>query len=256
MKTIKLKIILSTFIVFLIGCNSKNNNQEVLKKDSTKIIVKKSNSTKKHQLENCNCEESPKLKDYISCEETVFSNGAKIYRQYNCDSSWVVFQNKNLKKNIYSLEKELVEYTHKLGYIDWIEFKGGILMYNKTASGGFYPMEFVLLDKNSGNIIVNLRKGIFLGESFKNPFLISLNIEKPMFNVFNLDTKKSAKINFDFARIDNTMKLNDVLYPELLFDDGSVVNGVFKIKYRYKLKENDEWKFENIVIDLDKVQFY
>lgn len=116
-------------------------------------------------------------------------------------------------------------------------------------------MEFVLLNKNSGKIILNFGKGIFLGESSKAPYLISLDIEKPMFNVFNLDTKKTAKINFDFARIDNTMKLNEVLYPELLFDDGSVVNGVFKIKYRYKLKENDEWKFENIVIDLNKVQF-
>lgn len=167
----------------------------------------------------------------------------------------MVFENKNIKKNIYSLDKELIEYTHKLGYVDWVEFKSGLLMYNKTASGGFYPMEFVLLNKNSGKIILNLGKGIFIGETLKNPYLISLDIEKPMFNVFNLDTKKSAKINFDFARIDNTMKLNEVLYPELLFDEGSIMNGVFKIKYRYKLKENDNWKFETVVIDLNKVEF-
>lgn len=254
MKTIKFNILLFA-IILLSGCNSKNNNQKISKKDSIIDLVKKSDLTKKYQLANCNCEENPELKDYISCEETVFSNGAKIYRQFNCDSSWLVFENKNLKKNIYSLDKELIEYTHKLGYVDWVEFKSGLLMYNKTASGGFYPMEFVLLNKNSGKIILNLGKGIFIGETLKNPYLISLDIEKPMFNVFNLDTKKSAKINFAFARIDNTMKINEALYPELLFDEGSIINGIFKIKYRYKLKENEGWKFENIVIDLNKVKF-
>lgn len=139
MKTIKLNVFLFTIIVILIGCHSKSENLMVSKNDSIKTITKKIESTKTPHSENCNCDENPGLKDYISCEETIFSNGAKIYRQYNCDSSWVVFENKNLKKNIYSLEKQLIEYTHKLGYVDWVEFKSGLLMYNKTASGGFYP---------------------------------------------------------------------------------------------------------------------
>jgi hypothetical protein len=47
---------------------------------------------------NCSCKTQPELNEIISCKKTLFKNGAKIYRQFNCDSSWVVFENKN-KKN-------------------------------------------------------------------------------------------------------------------------------------------------------------
>ena len=99
MKTIKFNIFLFAIIGILIGCNSKEN-QENIKYNSVNEMVKKSHSEKNLQLENCNCEENPELSDYISCKETVFSNGAKIYRQFNCDSSWLVFENKKVKKTI------------------------------------------------------------------------------------------------------------------------------------------------------------
>ncbi len=49
MKTIKFNIILFAIILFY-GCNSSNNNKEVLKKDFTEFIVKKSVFTKKNSL--------------------------------------------------------------------------------------------------------------------------------------------------------------------------------------------------------------
>lgn len=54
MKTIKFNILLFA-IILIFGCNSNNKNKEVLKKDSTKLIVEKSDFTNKFQLENCNC---------------------------------------------------------------------------------------------------------------------------------------------------------------------------------------------------------
>jgi hypothetical protein len=86
----------NNFVMFgiLIGCNSNSEMKAVSEHKTVKNII---------QSENCNCEENKELKDYISCKETVFRNGAKIYRQFNCDSSWLVFENKKIKKNIYSL---------------------------------------------------------------------------------------------------------------------------------------------------------
>ena len=161
-----IKFFLFAIIGILFGCNTKNNNQEVFKKDYTKLIDEKSNFTKKNQLENCNCEENTELKDYISCKETVFSNGAKIYRQFNCDSSWLVFENKNHKKNLYSLDKNLIELTSKLGYGDWKEFENSILIEEKLAAGTDAQYNYVVLNKENGEIIKKLGSELYRNEKY------------------------------------------------------------------------------------------
>lgn len=248
MKTIQ--FIFFLFLSILIGCNSKNNNQEISKKDSSKVIVKKLNSSK-----NCNCDENPKLKDLISCDTTVFTNGAKIYRQYNCDSSWLVFQNKKIIKSIFSLDKDLIELTDKLGYVEWDEYENSILIENKTISGCCQPYEYDLFDKENGDLIKKLGKDIYIGEPYKDSFFVSLDSKKAKLIFFNFKSRKTASISYDFNKIDKTIFAGFMKNPEELFHCGSIINGVFKIKYQYKLQEKDVWKYEKIVIDLNKAKF-
>lgn len=60
--------------------------------------------------QNCKCKSNPILNEIITCKKTIFKNGAKIYRQFNCDSSWVVFESKYKKKKILdALQGELIE---------------------------------------------------------------------------------------------------------------------------------------------------
>ena len=93
--------------------------------------------------QNCNCKTRPELKEIISCEKTFFKNGAKIYRQYSCDSSWVVFESKSKKKKIlFSIDdKQLIEYTGKLGFAEWFEYKNSFLVEYHTISGCCDPYE-------------------------------------------------------------------------------------------------------------------
>lgn len=254
MKTIKFNIFLFAIIGILIGCNSKEN-QENIKYNSVNEMVKKSHSEKNLQLENCNCEENPELSDYISCKETVFSNGAKIYRQFNCDSSWLVFENKKVKKSIFSLEKDLIQLTGRLGYVEWDEFENSILIETKVISGCCQPYEYDLIDKENGSLIKKLGKDIYIGESNLNPFFVSLDTQKPKINFYNLTTRRFASIDYNFNKIDVVIKSGFMRYPEELFEDGSYLEGIFKIKYRYKLQEKEDWKYEEIMIDLNKVTF-
>ncbi|MES2864463.1 MAG: hypothetical protein V4666_10120 [Bacteroidota bacterium] len=255
MKTIKFNTFLFGIIGILIGCHTKNENSKVSKNDSIKTITKKTESPKTTHSKNCNCDENHDLKDYISCEETVFSNGAKIYRQFNCDSSWLVFENKKIKKSIFSLDKDLIELTGRLGYVEWDEYKNSILVETKVISGCCQPYEYDLIDKENGSLIKKLGKDIYISQSNSNPIFASLDTQKPKINFYNLSTRKSASIDFNFNKIDVVIKSGFMRYPEELFENGSIVNGIFKIKYRYKLKENEVWKFENITIDLNKVDF-
>lgn len=257
MKTIKFNTFFFGIIGILIGCNSKNNNQKISKKDSIIDLVKKSDSTKKYQLENCNCIENPELKDYIFCKETVFSNGAKIYRQFNCDSSWLVFENKNLKKNIYSLEKQMIEYTHKLGYVEWYEYENSILFAERLASGTSAPYNFVVINKSNGEIIKELGRDLYRNEDKDFPIFVSIDADNPTsIKFYNFSSNKSYKFSFRNKKFQKALSFDvQRFHPDELFEDGSIVKGIFKIKYRYKLKENDDFKSEEIIVDLNKVEF-
>lgn len=255
-KTIQLNIFLFAILGILIGCNSKNTIIEVSQKDSVESIVSKPELPKTYLFENCNCEENPELKDIISCEETVFSNGAKIYRQFNCDSSWIVFENKNLKRNIQSLEKELIELTHRLGYVEWDEYEESILIANRLWSGSSAPYEYHLIDKETGKEIINLGQAIYLNEEHLNPYFISLDSNNSKIKIYNINTRKFAEIPFNMNKIDSTHKLGGFLqFPEELFGPGEIKNNIFKIKYSYRLVGNDELLTEKIKIDLNKVEF-
>ena len=50
--------------------------------------------------QNCKCENVPELNEIISCKKTIFKNGAKIYREFNCGSSCVIFKAKTIKKRL------------------------------------------------------------------------------------------------------------------------------------------------------------
>jgi len=255
MKTIKFNIFLFA-IILISGCNSNINNKEVLKKDSTKLIVEKLDFTNKFQLENCNCEENPELKDYISCKETVFSNGAKIYRQFNCDSSWLVFENKKIKKNIYSLEKELIDLTHRLGYVGWVEYKKSILIADRLWSGSGSPFEYHLLDKETGEKNIDLGQPIYFNEERANSYFISLDIIQSKIRIYDLDTRKSAFFPFNMSKINSSKELGYFLsFPEELFSGGEIKNNIFKIEFSYRIKGKEDDYSEEIFIDLNKLNF-
>lgn len=251
-----IRLIFLLFVIILTGCSQKNNHIVVSPIDTTEKILSKAGLPIKYRLENCFCEEFPELNDYISCDTTIFTNGAKIYRRFTCDSSWLVFENNNIKKNIYSLEKELIELTRKLGYVGWDEYKESILIADRLWSGSGSPYEYCLLDKESGKEIINLGQEIYLNKEHSDPYFISLDEDNSLIRIYNLDTRKSAFYPLDMRKIDSAFKYGGfVLYPEDLFESGEIKNNVFKIKYQYKINENDNNLLEEIVIDINKLNF-
>lgn len=254
-----IRLIFLSFVIVLTSCGSKNNYDVVSQRDSITTIIPittKSESKKKIQLKNCNCEEFPELNDFISCDTTIFTNGAKIYRRFNCDSSWLVFENKNIKKNIYSLEKELMDLTHRLGYVGWEEYKESILIADRLWSGSSSPYEFHLFDKEMGEKIIDLGQPIYLNEARTNPYFISLDTIHSKIRIYDLDTRKSAFYPFNMSKINSSKELGYFLaYPEELFGSGEIKKNIFKINYHYRLEEKDDELSEEIVIDLNKLDF-
>ncbi|MFV5690703.1 hypothetical protein ACM55K_01615 [Flavobacterium sp. LT1R49] len=195
------------------------------------------------------------MNEIISCEKTIFKNGAKIYREFTCDSSWVVFESKSKKKKIlFSIDdKELIEYTGKLGFAEWVEYKNSFLVEYHTISGCCDPYEYILFDKNSGKKIANIGRQIFVSENNKYPYFVTIDKDKSNFlNFLNLETNKIFKIDLPKGRIEKTLKITNGHFSETLFEDGEIKNGFFEIKYKYKKTEKDKWLFGKVTVDLKK----
>ncbi|WP_344823988.1 hypothetical protein [Chryseobacterium ginsenosidimutans] len=204
--------------------------------------------------QNCSCATTPNLNEIISCEKTTFKNGAKIYRQFDCNSSWLIFEDKNKKKKtLFSLDKELIELTEKLDFVSWTEYRKSFLIENRLISGCCDPSEFILFDKNNGEKISDLGREIFHSQTDQFPFFVSIDSENSDYLTFlNLDTNKIFKINLPKNRIKKTLEVTSELFIETLFEEGQIINGVFEIKYKYKKTEKDKWHIEKVFVDLKK----
>ncbi|WP_298116792.1 hypothetical protein [Flavobacterium sp.] len=204
--------------------------------------------------QNCSCKTQPELSKIISCEKTIFKNGTKIYREFNCDSSWVIFETKNNKKKIlFSLDKTLIKLTGRLGFANWFEYKNTFLIKYKTVSGCCEPNQYLLFNKTSGEKIANIERELFYSENYKYPYFISIDKDNSNFLSFmNLETNKIFKINLPKGRIEKTMKFNGGLFCESLFQNGEIKNGIFKIQYKYKKSEKSEWLIGKVSVNLIK----
>lgn len=205
--------------------------------------------------QTCSCKETPNLKDIISCDKIIFSNKAKLYRQFNCDSSWLTFESKSGKKVIlYSLEQPLIELTDRLGYQYVKENKQSFLLMNRLISGCCTSPEYLLFNKDNGKLLNNLGSLIYYSENTKDNFVLFFSDSTlNSVTLLNLDTGKQYKIYLPKNRFRATLERTGDNYAELLFDEGELKNSVFTIGYRYQKTEKAEtWYNDRIKIDLKK----
>jgi hypothetical protein len=202
----------------------------------------------------CTCKTQPNLNEIISCEKTILKNGAKIYREFSCDSSWVIFESKNRKKKVlFSLDKDLMVYTGRLGFAGWTEYKNSFLVEYHAISGCCDPYEYILFDKNNGQKIAEIGRKIFHSKNNKYPFFVGIDKDNSNYLSFlNLETNKVFIINLPKDRIEKTLKITNGIFAETLFENGEIKNGVFEIKYKYKTSEKDKWLNGKITVDLKK----
>ncbi|WP_379963714.1 hypothetical protein [Epilithonimonas sp. UC225_85] len=202
--------------------------------------------------QNCNCESKPELKKIISCKKEKFSNGSTLSWQFDCNSSRLIFQNGKIKKTIFVLESDLMDFTGRLGYSNWKEYNTTFLIENRPVSGCCDPSEFILFDKNSGNIVKEL--GTYLYQYNKREdrkFIITLSGFDTIY-VTDLLTTKIKKIKITSGRLENTLKNTKFLFANELFQEPVVTNRFVVLKYKYKNSKHDNWKVSTIKIDLNK----
>ncbi|WP_345203533.1 hypothetical protein [Chryseobacterium ginsengisoli] len=201
--------------------------------------------------QNCGCSKKPELKNLISCRPTIFKNKAKIFWEYNCNSSWITFQKGKYQHKIYSLDKATMEFSTRLGYINWTEYKNSFLIENSMASGCCDPHEYILYSKETGVKIANLGTAIFKNDSDKDPYVLTMSgNDEVLFT--NLNDNKSCRIKIPQKKIENTLKNSDKFYAEELFENFQLKKGILSMQLKYKDSRNSKWKKEAIILNTAK----
>ncbi len=87
---------------------------------------------------------------------------------------------------LFSLNKDLIDLTPRLGYHFVKEYSKLILFENKQASGGGYPTNYLLINKDSGEIFKRLGPILFYSEDQTREIIVTLiNDPIPLFSFYN-----------------------------------------------------------------------
>ncbi len=204
--------------------------------------------------QQCGCYKNPQWKEVISYDPQILKNNAKIYWQYNCDSSWLIFKNKNTKKKIFSLDKDLIGLTTRLGYSNIKEYKSSFLVEFRVISGCCEPSEYILHNKNNAEIIGKLGSFLYQDKTKNNiPFILTLKSYTSILFT-DLNTNKISTYYIKQGLLKKIMLQNNSLTIDDIFEGIQMKNNI--ITMRYKISNNKTGRFENKSIKINIQNFY
>lgn len=213
------------------------------------------------QAQPCGCGARPDMADYMPCHKMTFDNGAVLYWSYNCDSSWLTFERSPQHKTIiFSLDKQLLELTGRLGYTHVQEYNSAFLVQNNVISGCCTPPEFHLYNKQTGKKLYELGRLIYYSDRKNMPFAIGIAYPKEKDDwhkglkaliVYNLSTGKRYRVLLPATITYETLNVSSYdLNPEYLFEQA--VRQGHKVTLQYITVSNGHSTGHKVAIDLDR----
>jgi hypothetical protein len=179
--------------------------------------------------QTCFCEKDSSLTEKISCKPIIFKNSAKIYNQFNCDSSWIEFDNNGSKNYLGSIELHFVK-----------EYKNTFLMV-ADLPGCCTPPPFNLYNKYNGELIND-----FYLIDIVNQYGLSIDADGfEQLILYNFDNQTEKKIPLPKKVIYNTLRNSNVTNPEYLFEQLKIINNTMIIKYKTYNKFK-KWEYHTI----------
>lgn len=196
------------------------------------------------QNKHCFCDENTQMnRATVSCDTTNFSNGAKLYWQYDCERIWLTLENSNGQKNVIDeVPVELYGYTYRLGFQLIKEFSKTILFRSGCPANG--PCIYTLIDKNNGNKVKEFDQLICVDTDInrKNPhkynfdFVIYISDTSDYLIIYYIDSEKTLKVPFK-------EKLTSII-PRYQFDEMMIDDNILTISYVLENKTKKSIKID------------
>jgi hypothetical protein len=156
-----------------------------------------------------------------SCDTTHFSNGAKLYYSWNCDSTWLTFENK--EKVILKPCMAMRPLCTRVGLTFINEYPTHLLFTYSWVSGCCDPPDLVFIDKESGLEQKRISKNLFVwGEAdgayslyFENSTLTNLVF-------YNHQKDSYSYLSFEEGEVNRSMSSMGAMFFTKIFKEFSL----------------------------------
>ena len=176
------------------------------------LIIIISYSTVFSQEYNCGCDTINIIpENRYQCDTTIFTNGAKMYWQWDCDSSWLTFENK--EKFILKSCNEVNVYGCLRTGLDFLkEYPNYLLFQYKWVSGCCTPPDLIFLNKENGNELRRISNSQFIwGDTDENYTLYFFDTTYNRLIYLDNNTDQKHICKFDKEQVNQSVTKNNVL---------------------------------------------
>lgn len=170
------------------------------------------------QKSNCGCDiKKNNPENQYKCDTTIFSNGSKMYWQWNCDSVWLTFENKD-KSILKSCEKTNVYECERTGLNFLKEYPNYLLFQYKWISGCCTPPDIVFISKVNGSELKRITNDLFVwGDVDENYILYFSDTTYTKMVYLENNADKECTFQFDKEQVNKSVDKNQVLQMADLF---------------------------------------
>lgn len=227
-------------IIYLVSCKNEGENSDI-KNRINKVIA-----------DTTECENIKILKENINTDTITFDIGTQLFWNYNCDSAWLTYINKNKEQIVLDSWTENPEFSIKMGLIYLQDFKKKILFERNVISGCCDLPDNLIFDKKTGKELINIGPKIWYSMNRKYPLLICfdnsdilkdrVSSEFKKLIIYNLDNDKEYFFNLSDYDFFKDLKEQYINYDTNLLDDFTIENNNLTLKFR-KEQVDKEGKF-------------
>ncbi|MGE5436664.1 MAG: hypothetical protein ACM3O3_05500 [Syntrophothermus sp.] len=166
------------------------------------------------------------------CDTTLFSNGAKMYWQWNCDSAWLVFENKE-KVVLKSCEESNVYECGRTGLNYLKEYPNYLLFQYKWISGCCTPPDIIFINKVNGSELKRITNDLFVWGNIEEDYVLHFS-DSTYTRLIYLDnnTDKEYILRFDKEQVNKSAAKNPVLQLADLFKNFKKSGNDFTFDYK------------------------
>jgi hypothetical protein len=199
---------------------------------------------------NCFCSQDTSLSEQINCDTIELKSGSRIFYQFNCDSSWLTFQNRTgLNTVLFSLDTALIGLTYKLAWHVERDYEHYVLFVARATSGLPTTLVYQLLDKQSSSVTEEFGQVVYCETSSSCDFLLYVPD--------SADDHLRLRLLPDGEefRVQLPQKLSELhrsVYIESQFSEPKIRGQVYTFEYNYVDEKTGEEKSSSVSVDMSR----
>jgi len=203
--------------------------------------------------QNCFCQKDSFLNNLISCDTIKLKGNSSVYYQFNCDASWLTYENSKGRKTVlYFLDSELIDLTYKLGWQVWKDFDESVLFVARETSGLPTTLYYTLFNKITEETI-SFRNVVYAcPDSICNFILYFPDSTYNFLSLFMINSSKEYKIELPKNLIEESFQqyYGLFMFVENLFEPPSIKDNVYIFRYTFFDNQSKTEKKGELSIDL------